>query len=859
MSSQGFQIISNDKEDLRKEFFVKYLQKKTNDGISSVNAESLYEQTIQMVSNNLFDALLNSPDGIPVGYQFGYASDTLVKEDFEYTPSDNDGELGTFRNPKIIPLDPAIYGGSYKRPAFYVEPRVHTGWVELGMKAFSTPDGCDPKRPPLFNMRDIKERVKTLSSSLRVDPRLSKPSECVSVKPFHLLLDNKNKAKLDGVVRTTLRTYIGEYFIKGYGLFSNLQIREANFDQSMMLYIIENMKKEMQDLGAFGASAKVRIVRERYWYTFLEQCVEAYQRMVDVDGIQPPEAVSAALNKIQLGLDRYFPIGPNVKKRMRKVVSDSQIIKPGPNYDPLDVISGGFDGMVNLGLQSIAFRLTDIDKRDDFFDGQPFTGVSANDIRFASIKKLQFFQKIYFIKLFEKEATLIMSEFIRDELNRLADNVVDGINDKPVYYDLNRAFFGMESFFPNSTSRIGFNQFYTDKQRGEINTGNIPQIQSSNATFPIEVDPEDPNSLEKPRFVIESYVRLEENSSADIPNFIRNRQTKYLGAVSLSDMSEFISTNLDLMEGKHLSDYFGSLTFVYETSIKELFDKGFANETSVNRLVELNRGRGAQIPSFIRSALNAYILGREFENITVTYDESFLLDGENPTPTGTIGTTGVKYGMRLCLVLPASMSNTLPRSTELMNKSRLDKTFFFEDGTVVVPLIETEVDVIDAPVEEFDPFNGSEPYDLECLINKMTTGIEFKFLMEKVLNFRQAASMLAIYCMETLPAAIGRDETEREDIEGDPDVDNWDRVVNKFGKNFLRREFKSLYLANHEDGQSDDDDDDSGRMRLLRMGNPFDFFALPSVRLPWWFSRRIRTKIYDANGQECADPKKDLQ
>jgi len=215
--------------------------------------------------------------------------------------------------------------------------------------------------------------------------------------------------------------------------------------------------------------------------------------------------------------------------------------------------------------------------------------------------------------------------------------------------------------------------------------------------------------------------------------------------------------------------------------------------------------------------------------------------------------------MRFCLLLPKTMSSTISRTTELTIKSKEEKTFFFEDGTVVIPLIETEVDVIDAPVEEFDPFNGSEPYDLECLINKMTSGIEFKFLMEKVLNFRQAASMLAIYCMETLPAAIGRDDSEREDIEGDPDVGDWDRVVNKFGKNFLRREFKSLYLANHEDGQSDDDDDDSERMRLMRLSNPFDFFSLPSVRLPWWLKRRMRTKIYDANGEECADPKKDLQ
>jgi len=119
--------------------------------------------------------------------------------------------------------------------------------------------------------------------------------------------------------------------------------------------------------------------------------------------------------------------------------------------------------------------------------------------------------------------------------------------------------------------------------------------------------------------------------------------------------------------------------------------------------------------------------------------------------------------------------------------------------------------------------------------------------------------MLAIYCMETLPAAIGRDESEREDIDGDPDVDEWDRVVNKFGKNFLRREFRSLYLANHPDGQSDDDDDDSEQAARMRISNPFDFFSYPSLKLPWWKKRRMRSKIYDANGQECADPKKDLQ
>lgn len=308
-SSQGFQISSNQELDIRKELFAKILQNKI--AVSDNFSSRLYEKMYVSINKNLSTELLTDirqSDDIPVGYKFGYVSDSLTKDSFKYTPSENPEELGTFASSRIIPLDPGVYGGSYKRPAYYVEPRQFFGWVELGIKAFGTSDGCEPKRPPLFDMRDVKERVKTLDSSLREDPRLTKAPDCVNEKPFHLLVDRKNKSKLDGVVRTTIRTYLGENFIKGYGLFSNLQIRPDNFDQSMMLYIVNKMKSEMQDLGVLTNNKKVRIVRERYWYTFLEQCVEAYQRMIDVDGITPPEDVFNALNRIQLGLDKYRPV-----------------------------------------------------------------------------------------------------------------------------------------------------------------------------------------------------------------------------------------------------------------------------------------------------------------------------------------------------------------------------------------------------------------------------------------------------------------------------------------------------------------------------------------------------------------------
>ena len=48
-------------------------------------------------------------------------------------------------------------------------------------------------------------------------------------------------------------------------------------------------------------------------------------------------------------------------------------------------------------------------------------------------------------------------------------------------------------------------------------------------------------------------------------------------------------------------------------------------------------------------------------------------------------------------------------------------------------------------------------------------------------------------------------------------------------------------------------------INLIKLNNPFDAFAFPSVKLPWWVKRRMKVKVYDANGVECASPEKDLE
>ena len=848
MQGLGFNLSSNNKKDPRKEIFKRIVKDKMS--LTDDKASSIFEETYASINKRIVETLMEDPredDKLPNGYKFGYVTDELTKDDFKYNKNTK-----KFENDRIVPLDPALHGGTENNPPFYVKPREFYGWTALSLNTFHVEEGCDPKMPPLLEISDIKDRVKTLGGSLRNDPRLGKPAKCVREKPFHLLIDSKNKAKLDGVVRTTLRTYIAEYFIKGYGLFSTLHVRGENFDQSMMMYIIEKMKREMSQIGTTANSRKVRLVRERYWYAFLEQCVEAYQRMVDIDGVEPPSEVYEALNRIQKGMDRYRPADYRTKRIMYNLVKRGyDITKPSKNYDSVRIAS---QGMVRMCLQAIAFRLTPISEKDDFFDGKKFEGIEARDIWYASIKKIQFFQKIYFIKLFEKEATLIMSELVRDELNRLSDSVLKGRLNKPYYYDLKRSFFGMTGVFPNSTSRAGLYEYYEENSsNGNADFGDIPEVQDTNAEPPVAAGDE-------PLFILEKYVRLTEKNIPEEEEeeleFITNRGAEYKGVVSLTKMSEFFSDNRSLMLNGYLSDYFGNLSFIYEGSLRNIFNSGFAEYSDVSRLIGFNRSKGAAI----RNAHRSFVLGRNFQDFDVKYDESFVLPNQKPEPIETIGRTGVSYGLRFCVVLSESLAEDITKTGSIASKSKLEKSYVFQDGTVVIPLIETEVDVVDSRVEDFDPFTGVEPYDLECLVNKMTSQPEFDLIVDKVLGLRQAASMLAIYCMETLPAAIGRDETERENIEGNPDEDSWDRVVNIFGKNFLRRQFKYIYMVTHPDGQSDDNDDgEVPRLSNMRNRNPASRLASTSVRLPWWVKRRMKTKVFDADEEDCSDPKKDLQ
>ena len=105
---------------------------------------------------------------------------------------------------------------------------------------------------------------------------------------------------------------------------------------------------------------------------------------------------------------------------------------------------------------------------------------------------------------------------------------------------------------------------------------------------------------------------------------------------------------------------------------------------------------------------------------------------------------------------------------------------------------------------------------------------------------------------------MGQYEGEREE-DYDEDAD-WDRTFYKKSRNFLRREFQGHYLSRYLENEVDDRTDDERRDRF-KLRNPFAdiHFSTNWLKgLNWFQRRRLVSAPYDANGNECADPVKDL-
>ena len=853
--------------NLRGNLFSKILNNKHSNVIGEQKYEELHKACFDQIIKSLKTSVLEDPTNEEsYGFRFGYISDNLTEADFdnytgpegeEYTYSEEDRILGKYGNDRIKVLSPETYGGKYSNPPIYVEPMAQDGWLNASDALFGGIGGCEPKTVGAMSFRDIKDRGDKLKSSMSEDKRLAKDPDCVAIRPFNTLLMVSSHVGLEKSIRSTVRTYASEGFVKGLGVFGNLLITDDNYDSSVAGYIISEMKETMTNLGSARSSRRIRIKRQNYWYTFLEQTVQCYQRMIDIDGLKAPPHVAAALEDIYLAQKDYrYP----TKSRKRKFWS--------PKYDyslpgALPYIKSGDKNSYNLKNikkfyhDSIAFRV---------YQENMFYSTDKVDFprkRFYSLRKLRFFTKIFTIRLVEEQCKVILAEIIKSELRIMATRFENSKATPSYYKDIRKAFLGIPEIFPESTLKIGTAEYDPQSQTylPGIGIGDVPYVQDNNLTLPMNIT--------DPSFIIEKYVKLVEND--DAPYFIKNRADRYKGIISADVFEEFKSSispdALIRADGEKLllSDCFGNLEFTYKKSMSSLFWTetappdwpinqvflGASHAPDKQELVDLNFASRQKISDYID---NYYLMGDDQEDFDVLVTDKYLRPLERIEPAGTTGTLGISYGLRISVVPPFGSIIVEP-SAALLEKSLRDKAYLYSDGNVLIPLVSSEYSAIDETLEAFQP---DKMLNLECLVDKITADPLYSLYFDKIFGLTMITSMMALYCSFGFLPALGKGTDERSEDSKNSRKSDFDGISNKSLKQYLRREFSTYYLSNDLDGQEPDDSDKADWK--LKFNNPFRSLEVSILmpKLKLLQKLRLQTDPYDSTGEECVDPLKDL-
>jgi hypothetical protein len=664
ISTTGIVYGEGDYSNIRSKIFNNFLNRNYSDLFLEQDYSDLYEKSLLSVTNAIKNASVTDPrTDMTYGFTFGYTPDDLTEEHFdtytgpngeEYNYPEESKVLGKYGNDRIVVLSPEIYGGRYSNPPFWLRPMQQGGWLDASDAIFGGNAGCEPRPKGALSFKDVFDRAKKIEDNLSPDPLLEKDQDCISRRPFNHLVLPSTHAGIEMSVRTTIRLYSTENFLKGLGVYSNFLYNEESYDNTSAALILNRMKEDLQNSGSPRNSRKIRIKRKNYWYTFLEQCVQVYNRMVELDGIEPSESVKKALQDIGDMQRNYIDINKKIKRKYFD--PDYEITLPNQeyfyelgnsdSYDVTDVQKFYHDAMVYRIYGEEMFKIR---------------GDQTLNLKFKnsfSLKKMRFFSKIFAIRLVERQCSAILLELIKSELRIIAKRFDKSASTGAYYKDLLKSMMGFKELYPNSTLTYG-----------TINPGGeVPSVQSSPLTVPGQEG--------KATFLIEKYVKVvDKDDSTNVPLYVKNRQQQFRGVMPFDTFQGFIDSIPDNLLIKQdgtalkVSDCFGNLQFTYMWSIKEIlgFIAGPSSEQSgvspdfiegnitleerISKLIAANPDN----PN-VRFTIDNHIIGREYEDYRVLATQDLippdLFEITEVDPISTVGDLGVFHCLRISIITP---------------------------------------------------------------------------------------------------------------------------------------------------------------------------------------------------------------
>ena len=600
------------------------------------------------------------------------------------------------KEPKIIELDPQIYGGPLARlfpdkvpPPFYVQERKYKGWMDLCDTLVPEPSGCEPYSKAIYSLEDLNDLISDMQSQLVDDQRLQQDPLCSQEAPYDKIFTNFDAANVEGAMRAIIRIYALDVFLRTVPAFTAFGFSEANYDDLMLQFVAERMKQGLFEDGARRTGAG----DDTYYYRFLEQAVNNTKRKL-ASGIITEEDMS------QEEIEAFNVI----TERVRQFYLD-------------------FDGELE-SLSDAAIKGKGI--FDNFFSTSPgasAAGIGAGSSRFnkrdAKLAKDRAFIKM--ISETEQEATVFLRRYIREEFNLLRDKFAKAV--VPVVDNVDHLFV-----------------LSPDWIRGAVNSGG-PHNVTSDPSNPSDYVIESASSDDYWPFVLEKYIRIHEKDEGFVEIPV-NRADNLYEIVNIDDWDDYIQ-NLSARGTEGLiSDIWGNPPPTGETTKIE-------NHTHEYEIDE--NGNGVT-DTYVDSRGNEHfheIVNGEIQRAQLNEDD----DGHRHE----IEITGWSFGLRICYqpkqedngVFENVMSTV---SSEFSLNNKAYKTKNRKGNTrYLIPLVSAELPIPDQKFNLFDP----NKYDVVCLIQELVKKPEYRMLFKYAFPLPRFISLLAMYSTLSFTDAIG--------------------------------------------------------------------------------------------------------
>ena len=707
------------------------------------------------------------------------------------------------KEPKIIELDPQVYGGPLARlfpdkvpPPFYVQERKYKGWMDLCDTLVPEPSGCEPYSKAVYNLEDLNDVISNMQSELVDDQRLQQDPLCSQEAPYDKIFTNFDAANVEGAMRAIIRIYTLDVFLRTVPAFAAFGFSEANYDDLMLQFVAERMKQGLFEDGVRRTGAG----DDTYYYRFLEQAFNNTKRKLD-SGILTEKDMS------QEELEAFATI----TERVRQFYLD-------------------FDGELE-SLSDAAIKGKGI--FDNFFSTSPgasAVGIGAGSSRFnkrdAKLAKDRAFIKM--ISETEQEATVFLRRYIREEFELLRGKFAEAIT--PAVDNVDHLF-----------------MLSSDWIRGAVNDGG-PYDVMSDPSNPNDYVIESGESDDYWPFVLEKYIRIHEKDggSVDIPV---NRADNLYEIVNINDWDNYIQNLSDSGVEGLISDIWGNPPPIGKTTKIE-------NHTHEYEIDE--NGNGVT-DTYVDSRGNEH-----FHEIVNGEIQRAQLNEDDNGHRHYIEITGWSFGLRICYQPKKSDNGSFEEVMSTIGEQAvMDNKAYRVKGQAgntryLIPIVSAELPIPDQDYNLFDP----NKYDVVCLIQELVKKPEYRMLFKYAFPLPRFISLLAMYSTLSFTDAIGNVgyPTEGGDLWELPGgrkgkkFRKWNHSPTKSferSRQTARQVFESFYEA----AQAIDFDVSNDRSPPNQADSLRDLIR-PKINfedgLRWWErGLRVKGNPYNVDGDEC--------